>query len=220
MTHRKTLATDLTSIVGVEVKKLERTPAGTIARASGMDYNTTPPCGKIRVYDMGGTALDIRGFYLFVCQEPFGDRLGCYCLSALTLCDGNMLNADFEYYLSIVGERTKEIGVGSYGNGANRSRPMLIFANPLGVPQLDKSVTLIHPSMHLEHEFPEMKRIGTVRRTVSGKNIQAPFWCYRFGEHVSSALTPFDLLDPFLTPTRTEKTQPRGRFRVNLHLAD
>src|SRR5438128_1715060 len=47
---RLALAVDLTRIVGIEVKKLERTPGGAIARAGGLDYNTTPPCGTIRVY--------------------------------------------------------------------------------------------------------------------------------------------------------------------------
>ncbi|MGH8068732.1 MAG: hypothetical protein ACRERE_26560 [Candidatus Entotheonellia bacterium] len=37
------LVSDLTRIVGMEVKKLERTLLGRVARASGMDYNTTPP---------------------------------------------------------------------------------------------------------------------------------------------------------------------------------
>jgi hypothetical protein len=39
---RAVLVTDLTRIVGVEVKKLERTQGGAIARASGMDYNRLP----------------------------------------------------------------------------------------------------------------------------------------------------------------------------------
>ena len=34
-----------------------------------MDYNSTPPCKTVRVYAATKTALDIRGFYLFVCQE-------------------------------------------------------------------------------------------------------------------------------------------------------
>jgi len=64
---RVTLTSNLTHIVAIEAKKLERTQSGTIARPSGMDYNTTPPCGTVRVYDSGAAALDIRGFYLFVC---------------------------------------------------------------------------------------------------------------------------------------------------------
>ena len=44
-------ADDLNQIVGIEVKKIERTPQGAVARATGLDFNTTPPCGTIRVYD-------------------------------------------------------------------------------------------------------------------------------------------------------------------------
>src|SRR5215210_3325340 len=51
---REVLKSDLNRIAGVEVKKLERTASGGIARASGMDYNTTPPCGTVRVYDGDG----------------------------------------------------------------------------------------------------------------------------------------------------------------------
>ncbi len=37
--------TDINRIVGIEVKKLERTAQGGVARGSGLDYNTTPPAG-------------------------------------------------------------------------------------------------------------------------------------------------------------------------------
>ena len=46
---RLTLRADPTRIVAIEVKKLERKRGGAIPRASGMDYNTTPPCGTVRV---------------------------------------------------------------------------------------------------------------------------------------------------------------------------
>ena len=45
---------------------------------------------------------------------------------------------------SLAGERTKEIGLGTYGDGANRNRPMVIFANPLGSDVLDRKITLVH----------------------------------------------------------------------------
>jgi hypothetical protein len=80
------------------VKKLERPTGGTIARASGLDYNTTPPCGTLRIYDLHGAALDIRGFYLFVCQEAVPDNLNHYRLSALVLCDGNLLSSTLSIY--------------------------------------------------------------------------------------------------------------------------
>jgi len=216
---RAVLATDLARIVGVEVKKLERTQGGAIARTSGMDYNTTPPCGTVRVYDRDGAALDIRGFYLFVCQEAVRGQPNHYRLSALALCDGNLLNADFAYYLSIVGERIKEIGLGTYGNGANRNRPMLIFANPLSASELDHKVTLVHSRDDLEKEFSQLQRVGLIRRTVPQGGAHV-FHCYRLSHDISPSHTYFELQDPFPSPARTVRTQPRGQFRIDLRPAD
>ena len=216
---RATLASDLTRIAAMEVKKLERTRGGAIARSSGMDYNTTPPCGTVRVYDQGGRELDIRGFYLFVCQEALVGSTGSYRLSALVLCDGNILNADFGYYLSIVGERTKEIGLGTYGDGANRTRPMLIFANPLGAAELDHRATLIHSRDDLDQQFPRLRRVGIIRRTVLA-GAQEAFYCYRLRGDVSTGHQDFALVDPFPSPTRQVGTQPRGRFRLQVDPAD
>lgn len=216
---RATLSSNLTYLVAIEVKKLERTQSGTIARLSGMDYNTTPPCGIVRIYDSSGAALDIRGFYLFVCQEPVRDQGGRYQLSALVLCDGNLLNEDFNYYLSIVGERVKEIGLGTYGNGANRTRPMLIFSNPLSTLQFDHSVTLVHPRDDLEREISQLKQVGIIKRTMQQGGTRV-FYCYRLVDDVPEGYSKFELLDPFPLPARTEKTQPRGRFRLNLRPAD
>jgi hypothetical protein len=212
---REVLATDLTRLVAIEVKKLERAAGGTVARASGMDYNTTPPCGTVRVYDQLGSALDIRGFYLFVCQERGTQRAGTFTLTALALCDGNLLNEDFQLYLAIVGERTKQIGLGTYGDGANRTRPMLIFSNPLGTSILDHAVTLIHARDDLESTSPHLKRVGVIRRTIVPTGYRS-FSCYRLISAVPTDYTPFDLLDPFPFPARTERTQPRGRFQVNI----
>jgi hypothetical protein len=211
---KATLASNLTHIVAIEVKKLERTKSGTIARPSGMDYNTTPPCGTVRVYDSSGASLDIRGFYLFVCQETARGQAGKYQLSAFVLCDGNLLNEDFNYYLSIVGERVKEIGLGTYGNGANRARPMLIFSNPLSTIQLDHGVTLIHSKDDLERDVAQLRKVGIIKRTVQQGGTKA-FYCYRLVDDVPEDHRQFELLDPFPLPTRTEKTQPRGRFRLN-----
>jgi hypothetical protein len=216
---RVTLSSNLTHIVAIEVKKLERTQSGAIARPSGMDYNTTPPCGTVRVYDSSGGALDIRGFYLFICQAPVGDQGGRYQLSALVLCDGNLLNEDFNYYLSIVGERVKEIGLGTYGNGANRTRPMLIFSNPLSTAELDHHVTLIHSRDDLDKEIPKLRQVGVIRRTMQQGGTRV-FYCYRITDDVPEDHNQFELLDPFPLPARTEKTQPRGRFRLNFQPAD
>src|SRR5439155_21693809 len=201
---RGQLAVDLIRIVALEVKKLERTTAGTVARASSMDYNTTPPCGTVRLYDHDGQPLNVRAFYLFVCQEGTN---GQYRLSALSLCDGNVLNEDFDYYLSIVGARTKQIGLGTYGDGANRTRPMLIFGNPLGIDQLDRAATLVHPRDDLTRVFPRLVLAGTLRRDVVAGG-QRTFYCYRAREDVAHAHAPFDLVNPFPTPERDASTQP------------
>lgn len=216
---RPTLRGDPSRIVGIEVKKLERQSGGSVARASGMDYNTTPPCGTVRVYDRRSQPLDIKSFYLFVCQEAASKQGGRYSLTALALCDGDLLNADFDLYLSIVGERAKRTGLGTYGDGADRERPMLIFANPLGVEALDHQVTLVHRRDDLEKETPTLRRVGFIRRSVvEGK--PATFHCYRAKSDVLKGQGPLELVDPFPAPKRTEKTQPRGRFRVEVEPAD
>lgn len=225
-TSREALRSDSSRILGLEVKKLERvSPGGPIARASGMDFNSTPPCGTVRSYDRRGRALDMRGFYLFVClerqQEGRGPgELGTFILSALALCDGDLLNADFEYYLAVAGERSKQIGVGTYGDGANRVRPMVIFANPLGSPILDRSVTLVHRQDRLEAECPELRSVGMIRRTAMAHPTALQdlpetraFTCYRLA---TDGGTVFDVLDPFAIPKRTEKTSGRGKFVVQV----
>ena len=207
-------------ILAVEVKKLERGASGVVARASGLDYNTTPPCGTVRVYDLDGNDLDIKGSYLFVCQEPKEDASGGYGLTALVLCDGNLLNEDFDYYTSIIGRRSKEIGLGSYGDGANRVRPMLIFSNPLGAPFLDRRSTLIHARADLEVEYPALRRIGVIERSIpgetsSGSGEARAFHCYRDRRDVAAGTEPFHERDPFPMPRRSRKTAARGRFIVD-----
>ena len=235
---RAELRTSPERVVGLEVKKLERGASGRIARASGLDYNTTPPCGTVRVYDLDGAALDIKGCYLFVCQESVPEAPQTYRLSALALCDGNLLNEDFDYYLSIVGPRSKEIGVGTYGDGANRVRPMLIFSNPLSARFLDHQATLIHVRADLEAEYPSLLRVGTIERSIpskdsvgrsvphtiaeynsSGENhLQARiFHCYRARHDM--AVDPggtFHERNPFPTPQRSERTTSRGRFVISV----
>jgi hypothetical protein len=214
-TARAALRTDPSRIVGIEVKKLERQRGGEVARASGMDYNTTPPCGTVRVYDRFARALDIKGFYLFVCQEAVAGRQGRYALTAMALCDGDLLNADFDLYLSIVGERTKRTELGTYRDGADRERPMMIFANPLGATILDRQATLVHSRENLAEEFPELRRVGIVRRTSPERGTVA-FYCYRLHRDLPGGHVAFDVLDPFPTPKRKEKTQRRGMFRVQI----
>lgn len=211
-THRQpTRPDDSTQLVGIEVKKLERSPRGTIARGSGLDYNTTPPCGRIRVYDVRGKAVDIRGFYLFVCLEPIPDASGQVVITAFALVDGNLLNEDFDLYLGVTGERTKRIGLGTFADGADRARPMLIFGNPLGIPQLDHSATLVHASDDLSVSEPRILKAYTIKRTLPNGETSS-FSGYRHAFDSDGAVV--DLIDPFPIPERDERTRPRGRFTL------
>ncbi len=202
-------ADDLKQVVGIEVKKLERTPGGVVARASGLDYNTTPPCGRIRVYDAEATPIDIRGFYLFVCLEQV-PRTENVLLSALALVDGNVLNEDFSLYLSITGERTKRIDLGTFSDGADRNRPMLIFSNPLGIPELDRAATLIHTDRTLTESVCGLKKVFVLERSIPQEEFRE-FSCYRHSPDATKE--PMRrLVDPFPTPKRDSKTSRRGRF--------
>ena len=207
-------ADDPKQIVGIEVKKLERTPQGSVARRSGVDFNTTPPCGRIRVYDVEENPHDVRGFYLFVCLESHGSNESI--LTALALVDGNVLNEDFNLYLSITGERTKRVGLGTYADGADRIRPMLIFSNPLGIPQLDRTATLVHGDHDLSKSYGELALVYSLKRSVAGGKLRI-FSCYRKKRDAPSGPVQ-ELVDPFPTPKREETTRPRGRFTLPFRL--
>ena len=214
---RASLADAFDCIFGLEVKKLERTAQGTVARASGLDYNTTPPCGRVRVYDRSGSTLDIRGFYLFVCLEPAGEE--AFMLTALALVDGDVLNSDFQLYLSIVGEREKRIGLGTYADGADRTRPMLIFGNPLGIPELSHGAWLVHPAADLDATVSRLRRVHALERSVPGGGTCA-FTCYRLASDLPPGFRASTLKDPFPTPSRrSQRTSPRGRFRLSFRLS-
>jgi len=215
----KQLEGDLSRIIAVEGKKLERAKSGMIARVSGLDYNTTPPCGTVRIYDSANRPLNIRCFYLFICQEPDLDRKGYFRLTALVLCDGNMLNQDFNFYLSIVGERTKQIGLGTYKDGFNRQRPMLVFANPLGAKEMDRRVTLIHPDKSLHEHYKNLSLSNILRRSISEGKFNE-FYCYRFDKDIPTDWKISTLVDPFPVPEREIKTQPRGKFRLDFRLPE
>jgi len=209
--RKELLREDPARIVAIEVKKLERTRSGQVARSTGLDYNTTPPCGTVRVYDVDDNPIEIRGFYLFACQERA--RNGRVLVSALTLCDGNALNADFDLYLKITGQRQKGLGLGTYGDGVNRNRPMLIFSNPLGAAQLDHAATLITPE-NLSSPDVRVSVAYQIGRTLpeGGRGV--------FAVRKLAADIPRDwetqlLVDPFPKPvSRVSTTQQRGRFRV------
>jgi len=215
----KQLENDLSRIIAIEVKKLERTKSEKIARVSGLDYNTTPPCGTVRIYDSANLPLDIRCFYLFICQESDVNRKSYFRLTALVLCDGNVLNQDFNFYLSIVGERTKQIGLGTYKDGFNRQRPMLVFANPLGAKEMDHQITLIYPDKSLHERYKNLSVSNILRRSISEDKFNE-FYCYRFNKDIPTDWKVSTLVDPFPVPERETKTQPRGKFRLDFRLPE
>ncbi len=134
-------------------------------------------------------------------------------MSALALVDGNVLNDDFDLYLSIVGEREKRIGLGSYGDGADRARPTLNFANPLGAAQIHERPTLIHPLGTLGSMKSGLERVYEVVRT-RPQGEPAKFFAYRIPPDVPRDHKETVLTDPFPTPARETRTRPRGRFRL------
>jgi hypothetical protein len=211
------LTNDIERIVGVEVKKLERTAQGGVARASGLDYNTTPPCGRVRIYDAAARAMDIRGFYLFVCLEEAPAGTEGVVVTALCLVDGNALNEDFELYLSVTGEREKRIGLGTSGDGADRARPMLIFANPLDAEALDHRATLIHSDACRSRSTPDLLLAYRLHRSVPDDGVRA-FHCYQTRADLPYDWLVSDLRDPFPMPTRDARTRPRGRFKLPFRL--
>lgn len=209
---RKSLMDDLSRIVGIEVKKLERNKkSGQISRAGGLDYNSKPPCGHIRIYDDKDVPIDIRGFYLFVCQEPTSDNKN-YIITALALCDGDILNADFKLYLEITGKRTKGVGLGTYGDGLNRNRPMLVFANPLGAVQFDKRATLITKAKLTEEEAG-LGIAYQVGRTIP-EGGQGIFYAYWSKDTIPEEWEPLHLVDPFPKPVSKIETSQRGKFVI------
>lgn len=197
-------------LIGIEVKKLERSANGAIARASGLDYNSTPPCGSIRLYSPSGKAITAKGYYLFACLEQM-DRQ--YSVTAMCLCDGSILNDDFELYKEITGSREKGIKLGTYGDGANRNRPMLIFSNPLGARFLDKKISLIC-GIDLS---PIRGNIGLAWR-LHRKDVQGNdrvFYTYLDKRDIPSNHCISDVHEPFPVPQhRSTETQGRGKFRL------
>lgn len=205
---------DLSKILALEVKKLNKTSSGSVARKSGLDYNTTPPCGKIRIYTQQDEPFDIRAFYLFVCQEEREKNV--QEITSMTLCDGNALNMDFSLYVSTVEKREKEIELGTYTDGLNRHRPMFVFANPLGLSEMLQNSTLIHSAENLNEKTDKLEKVFKLLR--SGRDGSHIFWCYRLTDDVPRGHKVGEIND-FPTPSgRTKETQSRGRLRLPLDI--
>lgn len=197
-------------LIGIEVKKLERSTNGAIARASGLDYNSTPPCGSIRLYSPSGKAITAKGYYLFACLERTDDL---YSVTAMCLCDGSVLNDDYDLYNEITGSREKGINLGTYGDGANRNRPMLIFANPLGAGFLDRNISLIS-GIDLSNIGGNISLAWRIHRKDTMRNDHL-FFAYLDKRDVPFGHGVIDVYDPFPVPQhRSVETQGRGRFRL------
>jgi len=200
--------------VGIEVKKLQRSPTGRIARPGGVDYNSTPPSRTISVFH-DRERITLPGFYLFVCLEDAGH--GRCRVTAMALCDGGVLNEDVALYEERTGIRRKTIGLGSFGDGLDRERPMLVFANPLGWRELDGVATLIHRRADLDHHA--LRRVATVERTHPAR-LERPasrYALYRAAGDVMLETDPPVVRDPFpAVARRAEQTQARGRFKLTI----
>lgn len=198
-------------IIAIEVKKLNWDAPG-VGRGTGMDYNSTPPCSTVKVETNNGQLLRIVAFYLYVVLQLRDDDQ--VVANSMALVSGAALNEDIDLYDAITGIRQKRIGIGSYGDGIDRQRPMLVFANPLGWPWLIGHVTLVHPSHNLEAEQNIEMRRRMYRRTREGETRE--FFCYRIAREEVGEPEP-DVTEPFPTPAnRKTDTTPRGRFKIAL----
>ncbi|MDI3100502.1 hypothetical protein QJ054_25960 [Streptomyces sp. AN-3] len=210
---------DTRSIVAIEVKKISPDKAtGLPARGSGMDYNSTPPCETVRLYSERNEEILVPSFYLFALLGQAHDTQQVY-VESMALVAGAALSKDTELYDRITGRRKKAIGLGTYGDGADRQRPMLVFANPLGWSWMQKQATLISEREDLHEEFPDLAYVRSITRSwkpVEGLQPRKErFHCYRVAALDSRVEDPVE--DPFPTPkNRTEETAQRGRFKIDL----
>lgn len=94
---------------------------------------------------------------------------------------------------------------------------MLIFPNPLAIPELDHAATLVHSDPELSTSGAPLTPRFRLRRQVPSSGEVRTFIAYRHAMDAPAA-PPTDLLDPFPTPRRTTRTIPRGRFRLPFSL--
>ncbi|MCP2325245.1 hypothetical protein HDA40_003752 [Hamadaea flava] len=202
---------DARRIVAVEVKKVNSDASGRAARSTGIDYNSTPPAATVKVESAAGNLLRVPAFYLFVVLLPHGED---QVVQTLALVTGSALNQDIQLYDDATGVRQKSIGLGTFGDGLDRQRPMFVFANPLGWPWLTGEATLLHDRSDLAEE-QNLVRVREVERTAKDGTVHT-FWCYRLRRGVPDITGP-KVSEPFPTPAnRKTETTPRGRFQVKL----
>jgi hypothetical protein len=141
---------------------------------------------------------------------------GTYSVSTLALVTGAALNKDVDLYKRATGVRQKAIGLGTYGDGADRQRPMFVFSNPLGWSWLGGAATLVADRSDLEAEQP-ISSVRSIVRTVPGSG-DLRFHCYR--ANTVAEKREDEVRDPFPTPARRKvETSPRGRFVISLDRA-
>jgi hypothetical protein len=206
-------------IFGLEIKRIGRKSNDSIVRRSGLDYSSTPPCGIARVQRIGKhekALLEIPNYYLFVCLEHEKDNE--YIATAVVMCTGDLINANRDlYWATITGSRSRHVGIGSYGDGMDRQRPMFVFANPLAATELDRHVTLIlNENDCLGQEWPEIAAVHTINRSLTSKDTdmvnQRRFRAYRAITDLEEDPLPFVLQDPFPMPRHRQPERARGSF--------
>jgi len=152
------------SYLGIEVKKLNANEKGTDPRGMTIDYNSTIPCGKFRVYTPRGDSFDIKGYYIFALLDHRVESLERNILS-FVFADGDLLNDDFELYLDSKTRNESEYNHGPYGEGSVRGRNMYLYPNPLDskIFAFSGKVSLVHTDPDLHLNFP-LRKIYRVRR--------------------------------------------------------
>lgn len=180
--------------VGLEVKKLNADEKGRDPRGMTIDFNSTAPCGTFRVYRPDDTPLDIPGYYIFVLLDH---RIQNRSRNILTfiLSGGDLLNDDFDLYLTSKTLNESTYDHGPYGEGSVRGRMMYVYPNPLDskINQLAGEVSLIHEAGDLHRIFPELRLLyRALRRKRDGTTRE--FFIYRHKNFVTnSVLAPLAL---------------------------
>ena len=201
-------------IIGLEVKKLDRTPTGKVARLTGLDYNSTPPGPYFEVKDSKGNSVKIKSYTLFLCVEKRSDD---YFTTAMVLSTNTFINSDDKEYVFATGNRTKEIGLGTFQDGVNRNRPMYVFGNPLSVDGTDEHATLILDSDEVVEtllHFQDLRRQDEAGRWVE-------FRSYQDSRDLPASHVVQTINDPVKVPSkRTSSTNPRGKFELDFEVTD
>lgn len=178
-------------LFGIEVKTSK-------SRSGDINFNSTPPCGKIVVSIDGKDAI-VPCYYLFVQLNQIEEEK--YDISSMMLIDGDFINSDFDLYMKAIGVREKKIDLGSYGDGMDRQRPMFVFPNPLGISGLrSERSTLISKERFTSKEVDD--KIGLVA-TLD-----------RDGQMFFAYQAVRNLKGPFTNVSRSTATKIRNKLKV------